>query len=196
MRSVTSVVLLGAAIRPGMEFMMRMREMAADEMGFAGDEREVYLAHSRSLFEAIAHIDDANERRTAVEAEIMASVAGATDADFRPDFDGVDDFVDFAVSDALEWEVRELLLSRPLVELAAVSIPVLAIWGDKDRHVDAVEEREIFDQVGGSRNSSTLLQGLNHLFQRSETGMMDSYGVDGEPMLEPVPDMIADWVTG
>lgn len=191
---VTCAVLLGAAVRPGMEFMLGMRELMADDAGLTGQDREAYLAHSRTLFAAIAATDDADERAAVVRRIIDDSVVGATAADVAPDFASVDEYVEYAIADALEWEVRELLRSNPASTLAKVTIPVLGLWGAVDRHVESQHEQAAFDRVCSDSCASRVLPAMNHLFQRSATGRIARYPNDGAPMRDPVPSLVAEWI--
>ncbi|MFG0275831.1 MAG: alpha/beta hydrolase [Phycisphaerales bacterium] len=189
------VVLLAGAIRPGMQSMMAMRRQMADDAGLEEADRESYLAHSRALFEAISTIDDPVRRRAAVLALVTESVAGASDADFAPDFGSVAEYIEYAIADALEWEVRELLRADARATLAQVAAPVLAIWGRLDRHVDAAAEIAAFRSGARAESEARILPDMNHLFQRSKTGRIEDYANDGPPMQDPIPALVAAWIT-
>ncbi len=189
---VDRVVMLGSAIRDGMSFMMAMRRLICDDLGLAGADREGYLAHSRGLFESIVRFEDPLARVRAVREMVVASVDGVGDGDLE-EFGGVDGYVDFAVKDAMEWEVRDLLMSDPGADLGVLRVPVLGVWGECDRHVDVVAERGVFDRVCSAACASAVIGSRNHLFQISATGGMDSYADDGAPMLDPVGGLIARW---
>ena len=191
---VDCVVLLAAAIRPGLESMMSMRERMASDAGYSGAQWEAYLEHSRALFRTIIENEDISRRRHEVQRLIEFSVRGATDADFQPDFASVMEYVEYAVADAMEWEVRELLRSDPRRHLMACTVPVLGLWGDRDRHLDPVQELGAFEACAPVGCRGLILQGRNHLFQRSATGAMTDYRSDGPPMGERVAALIAEWV--
>lgn len=191
---VACAVLLGAAVRPGMEFMLGMRELLADDAGLTGQDRSAYLDHSRALFSAIATTDKPGNRRDAVRRLIGESMVGATEADVAPDFTSVEEYVEYAVADALEWEVRELLLSDPASVLAEVKAPVLGLWGTLDRHVHAQHEKNAFDRACSASCVSRILPAMNHLFQHSATGQITEYPNDGPPMCDPLPNLITEWI--
>ena len=192
--SVAAAVLLAPSIRPGREVLTTLRGRMASDAGLVGADRAAYLEHSEALFECIASIDDERARRRAVERLVRDSVRDATDTDFAPDFASVEEYVVFAVEDALEWEVRDLLRARPAELVGGLPRPVLAVWGERDRHVDPLRERAAFDVVASRASASHVLPGLNHLFQRSESGRIDAYRTDGRPFLEPVPEIVASWL--
>ncbi|MEM1330991.1 MAG: alpha/beta fold hydrolase [Planctomycetota bacterium] len=194
--SVDRVIFLAGAVRPGFEMMMAMREQLADDVGYDDELRAAFLEHSRLLFEAVVRTEDPIDREHAVRELLAETVEGATDEDFQPDFENAEEYLDFAVADTMEWEVRELLLSDGCEDLARCVVPVLGLWGSVDVHLDAEAEREAFDAAAPGGSRSELLPGLNHLFQQSETGSIDDYESDGPPMREPVAELIASWCAG
>jgi pimeloyl-ACP methyl ester carboxylesterase len=102
---------------------------------------------------------------------IEESVAGGgSDDDVRAEFESLSEYVELAVRDALEWDVRELLCSDPAADLARVDAPVLALWGAIDRHLDSDLERAAFRSAAPPGARSEILPGLKHLFQQSKTG--------------------------
>ena len=79
-----------------------------------------------------------------------------------------------------------------------VTCPVLSINGDKDTQVFAkVNQNGIREALENSENADftvTTLSGLNHFFQKAETGEMSEYA-SIETTIEPeVLEMIASWV--
>lgn len=197
--SIQRLILLGATFRPGMTFMMEMREQLAQDAGLTGDEFKNYMEHSRQLFWALTEIEDPTERERKLRDLIRSTVSTARDEDFFPDFSSVDEYVDFAVKDSLEWEVLTLLKSRPAEHLAKVSneleIPVLALWGQLDRHLNAEMESSTYEEVRGPTSKGEILPGLNHLFQVSQMGYLEDYEKDGPTMRPPVVDRIAEWLS-
>ncbi len=191
---VAKVVLLGAAMRPGIQIMMSMRQLLADDAGLTGEARASYIEHSQLLFDTLVEHEDCVERARAVRALIADSVRGANDSDFLPDFGGVDAFIDFAVEDAMEWEVRELLMSHTASEVREVNSPTLAIWGARDRHVDAEQELSAFIDSKHTHHRGMIIPGLNHLFQRSKLGRIEDYPSDGPTMQDPAIELITDWI--
>lgn len=191
---VSKLILLGAAMRPGMDLMMAMRRLLADDSELTGETRSAYLEHSQALFETLVKFENDAQRAHAVRALIVESVKGASDADFNPDFETADAFIDFAVSDAMEWEVREILLSHAASELRHIDVPTLAIWGALDRHVDAEQERAVFCALGKARSRTVIIPGQNHLFQRTERGRIEDYSKAGPTMRHPVPKLITEWI--
>jgi pimeloyl-ACP methyl ester carboxylesterase len=93
---------------------------------------------------------------------------------------------------------RYFLAYDPRPTLMKVSVPVLAINGEKDLQVPAKEDLEGIEQAlkeGGNRDYKTvLLPGLNHLFQTSNTGAISEYGTIEETIAPAALQTIGDWI--
>jgi len=92
----------------------------------------------------------------------------------------------------LSWEPRQVV---PLV-----MCPVLLLYGGKDVQVPALENvsaaRAVVDQLGKSDWTIREFAGMNHTFQRCETGMPDEYASIGYVMAEEVIEEVAVWIKG
>ncbi len=192
--AIHSVVALAGVVSPGMTFMMRQREMSAHDVGLGEDGVDVFLHQSRALFDLIERQPDEHLRRAAVRAMVEAQVEGMTD-DEVPDFGSVADYVEFAVADAMEWEVRDLLLSKSGEHLQASLCPVLCLWGALDRQVDGLAEHRALESLKRTAPKwGLVLPGMNHLFQNCDSGVIENYEIEGLPMCEPVPSIVAHWL--
>ena len=82
--------------------------------------------------------------------------------------------------------------------LAKVTCPVLAINGSKDTQVRADENLAMIEKglkSGGNKNYTIKkLEGLNHLFQTSDTGLETEYSKIEETMSPAAMQLIADWL--
>ncbi|MFT3701905.1 MAG: alpha/beta hydrolase [Agriterribacter sp.] len=86
----------------------------------------------------------------------------------------------------------------PDVYLSKTTVPVLAINGEKDVQVTAKENLEGIQkslQKAGNKNFKTLpLPGLNHLFQKAETGSVAEYATIEQTIQPEVLAIMADWI--
>ncbi len=93
---------------------------------------------------------------------------------------------------------RYFLTYDPAPVIAQVTVPVLAINGEKDLQVpfeENLREIEAALQRGGNANYEIhSLPGLNHLFQSSETGSPTEYAVIDETWSVESMELIADWI--
>ena len=85
---------------------------------------------------------------------------------------------------------------RPVLE--SVTVPVLALNGEKDLQVPPKEnlaEIEKALKTGGNNNFKTvLLPNLNHLFQTCKTGAPSEYGTIEETFSPDALKVIKDWI--
>ena len=108
--------------------------------------------------------------------------------------------------DAAEGQVRALLspwmkyflVYDPLPELRNLSIPVLALNGEKDTQVPPTENLVLVEEAlreGGNPDvTAEVLPGLNHLFQTAETGLPAEYTGIEETFSPAALQMIAAWI--
>lgn len=108
--------------------------------------------------------------------------------------------------DAAEGQIRSLLSPwmkyfltyDPLPELRELSIPVLALNGEKDTQVPPTENLVPVEEAlreGGNRDvTAEVLPGLNHLFQTAETGIPAEYAGIEETFSPAALEKIADWI--
>ena len=108
--------------------------------------------------------------------------------------------------DAAEGQIRSLLSPwmkhfltyDPLPELRELSIPVLALNGEKDTQVPPTENlvpvEEALREGGNPDVTAEVLPGLNHLFQAAETGVPAEYAGIEETFSPAALEKIAAWI--
>ncbi|MDH3225032.1 MAG: alpha/beta fold hydrolase, partial [Gemmatimonadota bacterium] len=93
---------------------------------------------------------------------------------------------------------RSFLTYEPGETLEKVSVPVLAINGEKDLQVPYEENlREIEEALlrgGNTHYQIHAFPGLNHLFQQAETGHPQEYGSIEETWAPEAMELIAGWI--
>ena len=94
--------------------------------------------------------------------------------------------------------MRYFLAHDPADILKKVSCPTLAIIGEKDLQVPAKENLEAIQkafQMGGNQNIAVQeLPGLNHLFQKAQTGSPAEYAKIEETFSPVALKVISDWL--
>jgi hypothetical protein len=94
---------------------------------------------------------------------------------------------------------RYLLTYDPRPALSRVSIPVLALFGEKDVQVppaQSVPPMEAAFRAAGNRDATVrVFPGLNHLFQHAGTGLIAEYGRIEETIAPEILQTIGDWIT-
>ena len=77
-----------------------------------------------------------------------------------------------------------------------IKVPVLALNGTKDTQVDCKSNLETL-RKGLPHNPVNVIksvEGVNHLFQHCQTGLLEEYGSIEETMVPEVLSQIADWI--
>lgn len=94
--------------------------------------------------------------------------------------------------------MRYFLKFDPTDYLMKVTIPVLALNGDKDRQVPSRENLEgiskAVTQSGNGKLATKEFEGLNHLFQNAKTGLPIEYGQIEETFSPDVLREILNWL--
>ena len=107
-------------------------------------------------------------------------------------------FVEGQMKTLLGTWFRYFLSYDPYSVLGKVQCPVLAINGEKDLQVPPKENLSAIEQAlkeSGNENYKIVeMPGLNHLFQKSETGSPNQYGNIEETFSENAMKIIADWI--
>lgn len=93
---------------------------------------------------------------------------------------------------------RNLLTFDPRPHLEKVTVPVLALFAEKDLQVTPkqnLHEVENALKRGGNKNYKVLeLKGLNHLFQTANTGHLSEYGTIEETFSPTALEIILNWM--
>jgi uncharacterized protein len=100
-------------------------------------------------------------------------------------------------ANAIGWW-RYFLATDPAEFWKKVQCPVLALNGDKDVQVSAVENtgaiRKALQKQNNKASQTVILQGLNHLFQHCKTGLPSEYGSIEETFSPEALKIAGDWI--
>ena len=93
---------------------------------------------------------------------------------------------------------RLFLTYDPLPALEKVTCPILALNGSKDLQVPAEENikgmKAAFKKSGNKRAKAMILPGLNHLFQKAQTGAPLEYAKIEETVNPEALKIMGDWI--
>jgi uncharacterized protein len=92
--------------------------------------------------------------------------------------------------------MRHFFAFDPAATLTDLTIPVLALYGEKDRQVLA-ETNRLSAEKALARNAGArvqLIAGANHLFQMAQTGHPAEYASIKEDISPEVLKLVADWL--
>lgn len=107
-----------------------------------------------------------------------------------------DEAIEIAVSTLTSHWFFTLMHLKPTQYLKKVTCPVLALNGDRDRQVDAVQN--VYAIRDGLKRcpdfTPAILPGLNHLFQECETGYVDEYGLIEQTLSPAFLEQVGKWL--
>jgi pimeloyl-ACP methyl ester carboxylesterase len=111
---------------------------------------------------------------------------------------GADAVIDRMASQYFNPWMRYFINYDPSTALGKLTIPILALNGEKDVQVDATQNLAGFRlqlTKAGNKNFKTVsLPSLNHLFQTAKTGTIDEYATIEETFNPAALDLITDWI--
>lgn len=178
----------------------------AELIGRAAGMSEARLAATRKLQTELFAILKTNEDPEAsapeMEALVRAHLEEATPEERAQA--GVADSASF--ERAVATEVRQVnspwfryfLVHEPAEFLERVTVPVLAVGGEKDLQVPSEENlgeiEAALKRGGNTRYEVHMLPDHNHLFQRAETGAPSEYATIDETWSVESMELVADWI--
>ncbi|RMH27815.1 MAG: alpha/beta fold hydrolase [Planctomycetota bacterium] len=192
-RPIAFLVLLAPPALPGDELLILQREALRRAQGVTGPR----LARERELHERLVGL----AKRGAPAEEIAQALhdLAAAERAGRDDQQAYADRVVEAQASALAspWFV-DFLNRDPRPALRAATMPVLALFGERDLQVppdpNAEKLREALESAGNQRADVRVLPVLNHLLQPCVTGLPDEYYRIMTTMSEDAIAAIEDFV--
>ena len=184
---ISFLVMMAGQGLPGDEHNLLFEETISRALG----ESEEVIAGKRAIQERIFSVLKQEEDQTVAEGKLR-SILG----EFDPPMP--ENMLEQALKRYLSPWFRFFINHDPGVTLKNVKCPVLALFGDKDLQVPVKENSEAVEKAltsGGNRDFRVeILPNLNHLFQRSNTGLPSEYGKITETIAPMVLELIADWI--
>jgi pimeloyl-ACP methyl ester carboxylesterase len=192
--AVAFVVMLAGPGETGAELLIQQAGLIPEAEGVPQDIVDWQVAFAESAIAAAASdLDDdaATTEMRRISEEAMASappsIAGSAD---------VEDLIAGAAEYLTPW-MRYFLRFDPRPVLAALEVPVLALFGEVDLQVPAVSNAAAVDASLTGDHPATevvIVPGVNHLFQHSETGKVTEYAHLTETMAPEVLERISAWI--
>ena len=189
------VVLLAGAAVPGRDVLAY--QLTRDVAGVSDAARTAFAdAVGRALDEvSTGNAADAADRARAALRTETAPLPEADREALAPYVTAVERVV---AGLAGPWE-RYFIGYDPAPALRSLDVPALAVFGGLDRQVRADDNvpamrAALADAPDGS--DVVVFDGMNHLFQPTETGSPAEYGQINTSYDPAVVDLVADWVLG
>jgi alpha-beta hydrolase superfamily lysophospholipase len=183
-QAADALILLGAPARPGIEGLRSQAARSSSPM--AG----LQLA----VAEAALEVEAGTDLEPALRAAGERFLAGL-DADALAAFGGSENAIVTQLVQAFGQPQSQFSLSfDPRPALRSAKIPVLALYGGKDRQMDAVGAAEAWRDALNKHGDIEMLPGLNHFFQEAETGAPSEYATIEQTISPSALKAITGWL--
>jgi len=183
-RDVAFIVLLAGTGLPGDQIVVEQVRTMYAASGMTGDKLEESTARHREIVEILK-----SEKDDAVFAQTVRKQMTGKLSEVE---------INTAIARGQGLWARYFIAYEPAPALRKVTCPVLALIGEKDTQVSAVQNLPAIRaalQAGGNRDFETIeVPGVNHLFQSAKTGAPAEYGQIDETISPKVLDKIASWI--
>jgi len=186
---VSWVVLLATPATTGERTLLRQSELIARVGGLQEEQITHSLEFDRKAYAAVRQEKDPAALQKKLESLVVQSGMGA-------------EMPPAALQAQLRlmtspW-FREFLELDPEPLLEKLKCPVLALSGDRDLQVDSTENvpllRKAYETSGNKDFTVVEIEGVNHLFQRAQSGSPALYGAIEETIAPEVLTSLGNWV--
>ncbi len=197
--AVAYVVMMAGPGLTGAEIIDLQSELIYRAQGTPEEVIELNRRTQRQLFAVVTSGKDPAHAAPKLRAILEASI-DELPADLRAQAgqSTTPEAIEAQVEQLSSPWMRHFLRYDPRPTLERVTVPVLAINGEKDLQVPAeVNLAEIAAALerGGNDDATTLLlPGLNHLFQEAETGSPTEYARIQETMNPAALEAVSSWI--
>jgi len=195
-KDVAFVISLAGTGVIGEKVLISQTKKMFELIGFSSEYIEIDLRSRELIFSVIKEETDA-VTIVAKSKEKLQQYAETLEADKKILFSQVqsDKIIDvFSKSKWLQYFVK----TDPDQFLSKVTVPVLAIYGSKDIQVLSSLNLEGFrsslEKAGNKDVTIKNIDGLNHLFQKAETGAISEYENIDETFNLEVMVLIKNWI--
>lgn len=193
-KDVDFIVMLAGPALTGEQILYLQDSLISTAMGIPPEEIQKELRLNRTLYSLIRMEPDTTKLQQGLRSAITESMAGDSATVGKINQEAVNAAVKQLTS---PW-FRFFVTYDPLPALENVKCPILALDGSKDLQVapqQNLQALEIAFKTSGNKNATAkLLPGLNHLFQKAETGAPCEYAEIEETINPEALIVIGDWV--
>lgn len=196
--NVAFLVLLAATGVDGADVIQSQAAAMRRAQGANEAEIEVLQAINRAVFDVVLAAQPGSDFSEELDRAVEAVLEKLPEAERKPAADRVRATIN-AQRPVLRSDWFRFFLSYdPRPALAKVACPVLAVTGSKDLQVlpglNLPEIEKALKRGGNPDFEVVELPGLNHLFQKAETGLVDEYIEIPETFNPAALARIGDWV--
>jgi len=182
---IAFVVMLAGTGVPSRDIMISQGRTGYEAAGASGEVLENLLN---------LHAEALDARGEGVEPAVRALVEAQLALQGQPMNEGV---LQAGLAQFQSPWFQSFVRLEPADWLTRVQCPTLALIGSLDFQVPPDQNLPAIREALAGNPDATVeeLEGLNHLFQTAETGMLDEYAVIEETFAPAALDQVAGWVT-
>lgn len=193
-KDVAFVVMMAGPSISGEQILYLQDSIISLGMGKSKDEVTKGLASMRAIY----HLLNTENDTTKLKGELLALMMQSMPLDSATSKEAKEMAANAGAAQLMSPWFRFFLSYDPAPALVRMQCPVLALNGSKDVQVPPKENlegmRKAFAKSGNKHATVTMLPGLNHPFQKAETGMPGEYAKIEETINEDALKVIGDWI--
>jgi len=190
------VLLAGPGIR-GNRLILKQIELIGKAEGLSPEKVKENLTLQKSIFEILLEDGDREETKRKVAEILSRSYSKLSDKEKSSAPDSAS-LIDQNLKKLFNPWFLYFISYDPAPALKKVKCPVLALIGEKDLQVPAEENLKAIEEAltegGNSDFTVKKVQGVNHLFQRAETGAVSEYSRIEETISPDVLKLVTNWI--
>lgn len=189
---VISMAGMGTTLR---EVLLYQAAENAIQNHFSAEMLRASLLISDETYALVERAKDASTAARKVSESLHARAAQLTDEE-RIALNLTDEGILISTQTLVSNWFFTLMHLKPAQYLKKITCPVLALNGELDKQVDAVEN--VYAIRDGLKRcpdfTPCILPGLNHLFQECETGYVDEYGQIEQTLSPAFLEQVGKWL--
>ncbi len=196
-KNVGFIILLAGPGEPGLKILEDQTKLIMQKSGSSKKEIKQTTSLNDKLFDIVIHEPDSAKANQKLIAAITDGINRSKSIS--------DSIKETTITQTLArigqlltpW-FRTFLLFDPKPYLEKTTCPVLALNGSNDLQVPCAENLEgiakALKKGGNTKYETVQLEGLNHLFQHSETGLPTEYGKIEETFAPEALQIMDSWI--
>jgi pimeloyl-ACP methyl ester carboxylesterase len=195
------IVLLGGPAYTGAEIVKAQLVLLSRAEGASEEEITENLELQERIFSALRAGEDLEPLKEETRRLLREALAGASEEELASVGDPevyVESVVQASFAAVQSPWFRFFMDYDPAADLAKVTCPVLAVWGEFDLQVPAEENRARMEEVlAGAGHTDYTVQvfpGANHLFQETETGAFSEYALLPKEFVPGFLELVSGWL--
>lgn len=194
---VSFLVLLAGPATSGKDILLKQTELVYRAEGAEEPLIEAVLGLNKIIYETIAQESDSLKMHEIIMERGIKYLRDLPEPlNTLPVFSK--QMLQSTLDQALSPWFRFFISYDPGPALESLEIPTLALYGTNDLQVSAKQNISVMKkylETSGIKNSKALkMDGLNHLFQKSDTGAISEYAGLEETFNEEAISLIINWI--